>query len=128
MGGDALDDVTPRRERRVRDSLTSALLAIDILAVVLTIFQVHGTLRYVAALIFGFTVPGWSVVGFLKIRDVALLVSLTLATSLAAELVLGEFLLARWWHLQLFEMMLGAACGYLLTLQLRARPRPEEIR
>ena len=117
---------TSRGDRPARRTLTALLLVIDAMVLVLTIFQVHGTLRYTVALIFGLTVPGWSVVGFLKIKDVALLVSLTFAASLAGELVLGEIMLARWWHLQLFEMMLCAVCGYLLWRQLNVALAPED--
>jgi hypothetical protein len=111
--------VMSRLDRRARKVMTEALLLVDVTSLGLVVFQVHGPFRFVVTMIFSLTVPGWSVVGFLKIRDVAWIVSLCVATSLALEMVLGEILLAWWWHLQIFEMLLAGACAAMLVWQLR---------
>lgn len=99
--------------------MTRTLLVVDVVAVLLAVFQVHGPFRFVVSLLFSLTVPGWSIVGFVHIREAAWLVALCVATSLALEIVLGEIVLAWWWHLQILEMLLAVACGAVLVLQLR---------
>src|ERR1700731_3043962 len=121
-----MSEVMPRPEQQVRRLITAIVLAVDVVALLLAVMQTHGSLRFVVSLAFGLSVPGWSVVGFLRIKDVALLVSLTIAVSLAIELIVGEIMLGRWWHLQLAEMGLAAACAFLLVTLLRAQRRTSE--
>jgi uncharacterized membrane protein len=121
-----MSEVMPRPEQQVRRLITAIVLAVDVVALLLAVMQAHGSLRFVVSLAFGLLVPGWSVVGFLRIKDVALLVSLTIAVSLAIELIVGEIMLGRWWHLQLAEMGLAAACAFLLVTLLRAQRRTSE--
>ena len=106
--------------RRVRRAVAKTLLVVDVAAIVLATFHIYGSFRFVISLAFGLAVPGWSIVGFLRIRETALLVALSIASSLCIEMVLGEALLAWWWHLQVFELILGVICAFLLSLQLRA--------
>jgi hypothetical protein len=115
--------VMTRLDRRARRVATELLLLIAVATLLLSVLQVHGPFRFVVVMIFSLTVPGWSVIGFLQIRDVAWLVSLSVATSLALEMVLGEIMLSWWWHLQILEMLLAAACAASLVWQLR-RDRP----
>jgi archaellum biogenesis protein FlaJ (TadC family) len=121
-----MGSVMSRPVRRVRRAVTETLLLVDVVTVIFSAVHLQGSLRFVVALIFGLVVPGWSVVGFLKIRDVALLISLSIATSLSVEMVLGEAMLAWWWHLQIFELILGIVCASLLVLQLRIPARVTE--
>lgn len=111
---------------RARRNVTRVLLVIDVLALLLGLFQVHGPFRFVVSLLFALTVPGWSIVGFVSIRGVAWLVALCVATSLALEIVLGEIVLAWWWHLQILEDILTLACAGLLVQQLRRSARSLE--
>jgi len=116
--------VMTRQERQARIVTTEFLLLIDVMTFFFSALQIHGGVRFVVVMIFSLTVPGWSVVGFLQIRDVAWLVSLSVATSMALEMVLGEIMLARWWHLGIFEMLLAAVCAGALLWQIR-RTRPK---
>jgi hypothetical protein len=128
LGGQEVSWVQQQFDR-TRVIVTRSLLIVDVAAMLLDVFQVHGTLRFVVSLVFGLTVPGWSIVGFIHIRDVAWLVALCVATSLALETVLGEIILSWWWHLQIFEVILTLICASLLVRQLRrANASLEEVR
>jgi hypothetical protein len=94
-------------------------LLIDGVALVMDIAQLHGPIRFVVSLVFSVVVPGWSIVGFARIRDLAWLVALTIATSFALEIIIGEIVLSSWWHLQILEVILAVVCGALLVEQLR---------
>jgi len=109
----------PRLERRIRTAVTRGLLLIDGVALVMDIAQLHGPIRFVVSLVFSVVVPGWSIVGFARIRDLAWLVALTMATSFALEIIIGEIVLSSWWHLQILEVILAVVCGALLVEQLR---------
>jgi len=109
----------PRLERRIRTAVTRGLLLIDGVALVMDIAQLHGPIRFVVSLVFSVVVPGWSIVGFARIRDLAWLVALTIATSFALEIIIGEIVLSSWWHLQILEVILAVVCGALLVEQLR---------
>jgi hypothetical protein len=102
-----------------RGAVTWTVLFVDVVAVVLDIGDFRGPLRFVVSLLFALTVPGWSIVGYLRSREVAWLLSLCVATSLAVEVVVGEIVLSWWWHLQILEILLGAVTGALLVGQLR---------
>ena len=111
-----------QRFKLARRFVTRFLLLVDVTAMLLDVFQVHGSFRFAVSLLFSLTVPGWSVVGFLRIREAAWLVALCVATSLALEIVLGEIVLAWWWHLQVLEIFVALVCATLLVQQLRQSP------
>ena len=117
--GQIMSREVPRLERRIRTAVTRGLLLIDGVALVMDIAQLHGPIRFVVSLVFSVVVPGWSIVGFARIRDLAWLVALTMATSFALEIIIGEIVLSSWWHLQILEVILAVVCGALLVEQLR---------
>jgi len=117
--GQIMSREVPRLERRIRTAVTRGLLLIDGVALVMDIAQLHGPIRFVVSLVFSVVVPGWSIVGFARIRDLAWLVALTIATSFALEIIIGEIVLSSWWHLQILEVILAVVCGALLVEQLR---------
>ncbi|MFI5036193.1 MAG: hypothetical protein ACHQFZ_08330 [Acidimicrobiales bacterium] len=100
-----------RQEQRVRAGLSGLLLGADLSNIALTMANVHGPARFVLGLALGLLVPGWSLIGLLKLGDVALEVSLAIATSLALLLIGAQVLVALGaWHLGGFEIGVCLAC------------------
>jgi hypothetical protein len=85
------------------------LFLISTAVVWLTVFELNGTVRVVATLLFAITAPGWTVTAFLLPLEPAMEWSLTVAFSLSISIALSMFmLLGGWWAP--VGMMLGLAC------------------
>jgi hypothetical protein len=96
--------VARARERSARELLSAVLAVVDVLTLSLTVANVHGPVRYFLGLILGIVIPGWSVVGLIKLKNPALETGLTLATSLAFVLLAAQLLItAGFWHPIVFE-------------------------
>jgi hypothetical protein len=105
---------------RPRILVTLALLVVDLAALVLSVAGVHGPARFVAGLILGLCVPGWSIVGFLRLASPALEIGLSVATSLALLLVAAQILISvHEWHLVALEVVVCLVCAVALVAQLR---------
>lgn len=116
------DDQVPTRDERGRRSLSLVLAVVDLSVFVLTIFNQHGTLRFVLGLAFFLLVPGWSVVGLLKLRNVPLEIGLTVASSLALLMTAAQILMATHvWRLAGLEMVFCLLCLPSLIRQSRLR-------
>ncbi len=122
---------TPVADRRVRGrrAASLALVAFDLAALALTLLALHDALRFAVGLVFGLAAPGWAIVGWLRLRSVALEVGLSLAMSLTVIMLGAQILMtAHLWHLAGFEIVLGVLClpsllGQALVLPTRgARP------
>jgi hypothetical protein len=106
--------------KRPRAAVSLVLLVVDLCALVLSVGNVHGPVRFVAGLILGLAVPGWSIVGFLRLASPGMEVALSVATSLALLLVAAQVLISvHEWHLVAFEDVVCLVCGAALYVQVR---------
>jgi uncharacterized membrane protein len=116
-----------RRKPRAIISLT--LVMVDLVLLGMTVCGVHGPGRLVLGLILGFLIPGWALVGLLKLGNAWLEVSLTLAVSLALLMVVAQILItANTWHLVAFEDVVCVACLPSLVWQSQGRPIRRRLR
>lgn len=96
------------------------LLGIDILLLALTIASVHGPVRFAAGVAFSCVVPGWTVVGHLRIKDLAAMAGLTIAVSWALLMVAAQVLIT--WHLWHLTGFVEVACSVVVVpLALQSR-------
>jgi len=96
---------------QVRRRFTQFLVAVDIANLVMAFANTHGPIRFFLGLLFGVLVPGWSFVGFLKLKNAALEIGLSVATSLALIMVCAQIMITLdLWHLVAFEEILSIAC------------------
>lgn len=106
----------------VRLVVSRLLVAVDVATLVLALANVHGTSRFVLGLVFGVFIPGWSLVGLLRMKNTPLEIGLTMAASFALILVGAQILItAHFWHLVLFEEFLCLLCLPSLVWQSRRR-------
>jgi uncharacterized membrane protein len=101
-----------------------SLLVADLVVLVMTVGNLHGPVRLVLGLILGLVVPGWCVVGLLRLENAALEVGLTVAVSLALCMVVAQVLLTvHAWHLVVFEEVTCVLCLPSLIWQAHLGPR-----
>ncbi len=101
-----------------------ALLGVDALALALCVANVHGPLRFVVGLLFGALVPGWALVGLIRLNNAPLEIGLSVATSLALFVVLAQAMTALGaWHPVALEEVVGVASVPSLVWLSRERPR-----
>ena len=113
MNGTALNNPS----RRI---IGATLLFIDLADLAMAFANFHGATRFVGGLALGLLIPGWSIVGFFKMNDVALLFGLSLAVSAASLLIIAQFMLSmHWWHPIGLEELISAACAVSLAWQIR---------
>ena len=105
--------------RRWRAGTAWAVLVVDVLALYAAVTDLHGTIRLVLGLALVLVVPGWSVVGLLRLADPMLEAGLTLAVSLALYVVAAQVLLTlHAWHLVALQEAVSVACIPLLLWQI----------
>lgn len=108
-GRRALIARVPRRSTRA--SVSRLLVLADVAALILTVDALHGPARFFLGLVLGVVIPGWSVVGLLKLENAALEIGLTMATSLTYLMLAGQILMTvRYWHPVVFEEFTGVIC------------------
>jgi uncharacterized membrane protein (UPF0136 family) len=112
-----------RQESRVL--VSQAALFTDCLVFLLTVSDVHGPIRFVAGLVLGLFIPGWSVVGRLKLRNAALELGLAIAVSVAILMVVAQLLIT-WheWHPVTLEELTCLVCLPSLISQSNIDLRP----
>ncbi len=94
-----------------RAIISTVLVLIDIATFVMTMTNVHGPGRFFCGLVFGLAIPGWSVVGLLKLKNAALEVGLTLATSLSLIMILAQIMMTvNLWHPIVLQESIGLLC------------------
>jgi uncharacterized membrane protein len=77
----------------------------------LTIGDAHGLLRLILGFVLSAAIPGWSVVGPLKLRNVAVELSLTIAVSLCLIMIAAQIMVtAHSWHPIALEEITCVAC------------------
>jgi hypothetical protein len=103
-----------------RRTLSRVLLLVDITIFFLTVADVHGVLRFLLGLILGVVIPGWSVVGLLKLNNAALEISLTIASSLSLVMIAAQiFITVNLWHPIVLEELTCLLCAPALAVQSR---------
>jgi hypothetical protein len=69
-----------------------------------------GSVRYLFGLALGVAIPGWAIVGRLKLHYAALEVGLSIATSVAILIISAQTLITiHFWHLTAFDIVLSVA-------------------
>jgi hypothetical protein len=112
-----------------RRTLSRALLLVDVAIFFMTVADVHGGLRFVLGLILGVVIPGWSVVGLLKLNNAALETALTLASSLTLVMVAAQiFITLNFWHPIVLEEVTCLLCAPALVAQSRMPLRIKRLR
>jgi uncharacterized membrane protein len=92
---------------------------LDLVLLVLVVGGVVGHLRSLVGLLFCLFVPGWSIVGLVRIRDAVLELCLSMAVSLASLVVLAQFVITvNAWHLVGIEVAVCVACLVSLVFQI----------
>lgn len=87
------------------------LLGMDVILLALTTMDVRGPVRFVLGLVLGLVIPGWSIIGLLRIRNVPLEASLTVAVSLSILIVTAQLMMTfRLWHPVALEELFCLAC------------------
>jgi uncharacterized membrane protein len=113
------------QKRLSRATVSAGLLLANVLVFALTVFDVHGPVRFALGLLLGLAIPGWSIVGLLRIRDVALEIGLSVAVSLALLMVAGQIMMTiHFWHPVVLEEVTCVACTpslYVQSMRLRRR-------
>jgi hypothetical protein len=94
-----------------REIVSLLLVVVDLVTLAMTIANTHGPVRFVLGLILGLVIPGWSVVGLIKLRNAALEVGLSLAASLAMLTITAQVLMAlNLWHPIALEEVICVLC------------------
>ena len=96
------------------------LVAVDLLTLVVTLSGLHGPVRFLLGVTLGLFVPGWSVVGLLKLRNAALELALSVGGSLATLTAAAQILMTvHAWHLSGLEVAMCLVCLPSLVWQSR---------
>jgi hypothetical protein len=94
-----------------RTIISLALAIVDVVTFVLTVANVHGAGRFIFGLIFGLAIPGWSVIGLIKLKNAALEVGLTIATSLSLTMIVAQIMITvSLWHPVALEELVAVVC------------------
>ena len=94
-----------------REIVSLLLVVVDLVTFAMTIANTHGPVRFVLGLILGLLIPGWSVVGLIRLRNAALEVGLSMAASLAMLTITAQVLMAlNLWHPIALEEVLCVLC------------------
>ncbi len=118
-----------RRSELTRRSVAAVLAALDLAVLVGVLTSVHGHARQLAGLLFCLFVPGCSIVGLLRLRDVVLELALSLAVGLAVLTLVAQVVItAHVWHLFAIEVGVTSLCLPSLAWQaVRPPPRPQAV-
>jgi O-antigen/teichoic acid export membrane protein len=115
------------QKRSSRAIVSMILLAADLIALAMTIGDLHGPVRLACGLALGVVIPGWSVVGPLKLENAALEVGLTVAVSLALLMLSAQVLMTiNAWHLVALQEATCLICLPSLIWQSRDHRRARE--
>ncbi|HEY5437615.1 MAG TPA: hypothetical protein VIJ99_01810 [Acidimicrobiales bacterium] len=102
--------------------VSRAFVVIVVLNLLFDALNLSGSLRFLFGLVLGVAIPGWSFVGLLNLRNVALEISLSIAASLSTIMVSAQILITiHFWQLGLYEAVLCCACLPSLLFQSRWR-------
>jgi hypothetical protein len=91
--------------------VSGVLVIVDLANLVMTVTGTHGPVRFTLGLTLGLFIPGWSIVGFLNLRNAALEFALSMGSSLAILLIAAQTMtLINFWHLGAFEDFVCCVC------------------
>jgi uncharacterized membrane protein len=114
-----------RRQRRLRAGISTLLVFADLFVAALVALNVHGDVRVAAGLAFCAVVPGWSIVGPLRLNNAPLEVGLSMAAGLSALLVLAQLAITLGaWHLTALQLVVCGLCLPSLLWQALERRWP----
>ncbi|HEV3266851.1 MAG TPA: hypothetical protein VGZ68_00435 [Acidimicrobiales bacterium] len=115
---------TPSRTRNARETLSTLLAIVDVMTLALTLANIHGPVRFVFGLVLGIVIPGWSVVGLVKLKNAALEIGLTMAASLSLVMIAAQLMITmKLWHPVVFEELVCVICFPSLFWQSGSRQR-----
>ena len=109
---------------------STVLVLIDVATFIMATTSSDGPGRFFCGLVFGLAIPGWSVVGLLKLKNAALEVGLTLATSLSMIMIFAQIMMTvNLWHPIVLQESIGLLCLPSLVWQSKSlflrRGRPK---
>lgn len=114
-------------ESRPRSYVSRFLFIADFLVFLMTVGHFHGPLRVFLGLTLCIVIPGWSVVGLLKLENAALELALSLALSLALLMITSEILMSlHAWDLVVLQEITSFVC--LPSLAWQSQRRREALR
>jgi uncharacterized membrane protein len=103
----------------VRRILAAGCAVLDLVLLALIAGGVVGHLRSLVGLCFCLFVPGWSIVGLVRVRDSVLELCLAMALGLASLVVLAQFVITvNAWHLVGIDIAVCVACLVSLIVQV----------
>lgn len=111
-----------RRQQRVRANLSAVLVVADLLVAAMVAANVHGPVRVLGGLAFCLVVPGWAIVGPLRLNRAPLELALTMASGLCALMVVAQ-LAATFgaWRLTFLQLFVCGLCVPSLLWQSLGR-------
>ena len=105
---------------QIRAAISLALIVVDLGALSVTIGHVEGPVRVVLGLMLGAVIPGWSIVGLLRIGNPPLEIGLAVTVSFALLMVIAQLLMTvHAWHLGVLEEVTCVVCLPSLIWQSR---------
>lgn len=117
-----LRNASTSHSKTTRVLVSRFLILVDVAVFVLTVGSFHGPVRLVLGLVFGLFVPGWCIVGLLKLDNPPLEIGLTVAVSLSLLMVIAQILITiNQWHLGALEIAICIVCLPFLILQSGVR-------
>lgn len=116
-----------RRSVLARSVISIVVLLADILMLYASVANVHGPARVVLGFALVGVIPGWSIVGLMRLANPALEIGLTVAVSLAVCMMGAQVLLTlHAWHLVAAREALCLVCIPSLAWQALALPAARE--
>jgi len=116
------DEPTLAQKLFDRRTLSMALIVVDVAVLVMVFAHAHGPARLAFGLVLGAFIPGWSIVGPLRLGHMALEVSLAVAMSFVLLMLSAQVLMTvHQWHLWGFEEVVCVLCLPSLVWQSRRR-------
>jgi uncharacterized membrane protein len=113
-----------RRMRLARATFSEVLVVVDLAVAAMVASSLHGEFRALVGLTFCLVVPGWSIVGLLRLHNAALEAALTVAAGLAALVAIAQLAVTfDIWHLTALQLVVCAACLPSLLWQSLDRRR-----
>jgi hypothetical protein len=98
------------------------LIFVDVVVFIMTVADINGPLRFVFGLILGVVIPGWSIVGPLKLNNPPLEFGLTLSVGASLLMIVAQILMTtNLWHLAALEDVVCIVCLPSLIFQARSR-------
>lgn len=101
-----------------RRMISFFLALCDLVLMLMTMVSAHGPLRFALGLALGLIIPGWCIIGWMKLTEPFLEASMSIGVSLAVLMLSAQLMLTwHWWHLGGFEIILSAVCLPILLAQ-----------